>query len=110
MRHDTFPLAFGLSAAAVFFTVAGSRGYTFSRQVGHYQGHWTGAPVMWEVAAGVACAVVAALAWRSAFRSVTEGKDAPRRPNTPWWMKRMDALNLIVLGVIIVFILWTSFR
>jgi hypothetical protein len=33
-----------------------------------------------------------------------------KRPTRLWWMKRMDALNFTVLGVIIVFILWTTFR
>ena len=27
----------------------------------------------------------------------------------PWWMKRMDAVNFTVLGILIVFILWATF-
>ena len=31
------------------------------------------------------------------------------RPTRPWWMKRMDAVNLAILGVLIVFIVWKAF-
>jgi hypothetical protein len=33
-----------------------------------------------------------------------------RRPTRTWWMKRHDTVNLTVLAVIILFILWTTFR
>jgi hypothetical protein len=70
MRKNPFPLAFGFTAAAVLFVVSGSIGYTFSRQVGQYWGHSTGAPVLWEIGAGVACAIIAALFWRRALSSI----------------------------------------
>jgi hypothetical protein len=54
----------------MLFIVAGAMGYTFSRQVGHYWGHWTGAPVGWQIALGAACAVVAAMYWRRALPQV----------------------------------------
>jgi hypothetical protein len=33
-----------------------------------------------------------------------------RRPTRPWWMKRMDAINFTVLGIILLFIIWTALR
>jgi hypothetical protein len=70
MRKDVFPLAFGFTAAAILFVVSGSIGYTFSRRVGQYWGHWTGAPVAWEIGFGVICAVAAVLFWREALSSL----------------------------------------
>jgi hypothetical protein len=32
-----------------------------------------------------------------------------KRPTRTWWMKRMDAVNLTVLGILILFILWTTY-
>jgi hypothetical protein len=69
MSKNAFPLAFGLSAAAVLFIVTGSIGYTFSRRVGQYWGHWTSAPVAPELGLGAACALIAVVLWRRAFRS-----------------------------------------
>src|SRR6476620_530802 len=69
MRKNPFQWAFSFTAAAALFIVAGSIGYSFDRQVGHYWGHWTQAPVLSEIALGVACAIVAAVSWRRALRS-----------------------------------------
>jgi hypothetical protein len=30
-------------------------------------------------------------------------------PKRTWWMKRHDTINFVILGVIIVFIVWTTF-
>ena len=30
-------------------------------------------------------------------------------PKRTWWMKLHDTVNYVILGVIIVFILWTTF-
>jgi hypothetical protein len=70
MKTSPLHFAFSFTAAAMLFIVAGAMGYTFSRQVGHYWGHWTGAPVGWQIALGAACAVVAAMYWRRALRQV----------------------------------------
>ncbi len=31
-------------------------------------------------------------------------------PRRTWWMKRWDTMNFVLLGIIIVFIVWTTFR
>lgn len=32
-----------------------------------------------------------------------------KRPTRTWWMKRTDAVNLTILGILILFILWPTF-
>jgi hypothetical protein len=61
--------ALGFTAAALLFVFAGSIGYDFSRQVGHYWGHWAGAPVVSEILLGVGCGLAAAFLWRRALGS-----------------------------------------
>jgi hypothetical protein len=61
--------ALGFTAAALLFIIAGSIGYDFSRQVGHYWGHWAGAPALSGILLGTGCALAAALFWRRALRS-----------------------------------------
>lgn len=76
MRKNPIRLTFSFTAAALLFIVAGSIGYAVNRQVGHRWGRWTAAPIVWEIAVGVGCAVVAAVYWRNAHRAL--GTHGPR--------------------------------
>jgi hypothetical protein len=36
--------------------------------------------------------------------------DWHRKPTRPWWMKWHDRINYTLLGIILLFIIWTAFR
>jgi hypothetical protein len=36
--------------------------------------------------------------------------DWHRKPTRLWWMKRMDAINLTVVTIILLIIIWTTLR
>lgn len=71
VRKTQFPLAFGFTAAAVWFAVAGAIGYDASRPLSG-QNHWMGAPIWWEIGLGITCAVAAAVYWRKALHSISK--------------------------------------
>jgi hypothetical protein len=77
MRNKSpFPPAFAFTAVAALLLWAGPSGYTVTREGGHPFGHWTGEPVGWEIAVGLACAVAAVYFWRRTWREVTGGANS----------------------------------
>jgi hypothetical protein len=36
--------------------------------------------------------------------------DWNKKPTRTWWMKRHDTVNLTLLGIILLFIVWTALR
>jgi hypothetical protein len=64
---NPFQWAFAFTVTAALFIVSGSIGYSFDRHIGPGWGHWTGAPVHWQIALGIVCAAVAGVSWRRAL-------------------------------------------
>jgi hypothetical protein len=64
-------LAFGTSALAGLFIVAGSIGYILSKHARFVAGTaWSGTVIWWEVWTGVALVPLAAFLWRRGVRSL----------------------------------------
>ena len=90
---------FGLSVSAVGFVVAGFAGYDFHRTVGHPYGRWTDSLVVWEIAVGIVCGVVAAYGWRAVLR---------RGPTQRNWSKKHTVVNVVIVGAALAFVVWTT--
>ena len=72
--RNPFGFAFSSTAAMLLFLGAGTIGYKLDRHdrfVSHTA--WADGPIWWEMAAGVVCALIAAVAWHRAIRSMNDG-------------------------------------
>lgn len=79
VRDRSFERAFAFSAAALLFLIAGSIGYTLSREVASRVGHWTDGPILWELIVGLVCAGVAAFYWRRTLVSASSTSKVTRQ-------------------------------
>ena len=73
MRHTTASLTLG----SLMFIVGGVVGWSFSKSVGAPYGHFTGAPIPWEIGSGVLAGIVAGVCWRNAL-SARSGRPPTR--------------------------------
>jgi drug/metabolite transporter (DMT)-like permease len=77
--RSPFAFAFSFTTLTLFFLGAGTVGYNLNKHdrfVSHTS--WTDGPIWWEMGAGIFCAVIAAVAWHRAIRSI----DGPPPPES----------------------------
>jgi protein-S-isoprenylcysteine O-methyltransferase Ste14 len=81
---NPFAYAFSFTAAMLLFLGAGTVGYNLSTR-DRFLTHtaWTDGPIWWEMGAGVVCALIAAVAWHRAMRTLNDGTLTRKSKTTP---------------------------
>ena len=64
--------AMALTLGTLIYTPAGVLGWGLWKRVGAPYGHWTGAPIPWEIGVGLVAGIGAAICWRSVFAALRE--------------------------------------